>query len=355
MHTFEGGMSMKFVIRITLISLVIILAAFTAYAQETGALQYAELGDYHLQNGQVIQECRLAYRTFGSLNASKSNAILFPTWLIGTSQDLVELGFIGPGKLADSSKYFIIAVDSLGNGISSSPSNSKKQPGQKFPQYTIRDMVNIEHLLITHHLQLPQLYAVIGISMGGMQTLQWMVSYPYFMNKAVAISASPQLTSYDLLLWQTELDAIDAIRGTEQQNSLAMKIIADIQNLHSRTPRYVATHTTPEVFPQFLIASEKSFMKYNVNDWAWQLKAVMTQDIYKPFGSSEEQTARAIRAHTMIIWALQDYMVYPEPVKALAKLVNAETFELTGDCGHFAFLCEGAILQETVNSFLLKK
>jgi homoserine O-acetyltransferase len=141
-----------------------------------GALRYAEVGDYELENGLIIRDCRLGYRIFGALNADKSNAVLFPTWLVGTTQELIDLGFIGPGKLADSSKYFIIAVDSFGNGVSSSPSNSIRQPGQKFPQFTIKDMVNVQHLLLTRYLQLSHLYGVIGISMGGMQTFQWMVS-----------------------------------------------------------------------------------------------------------------------------------------------------------------------------------
>src|ERR1700682_4648181 len=111
-----------------------------------GAEQLADPGDVQLQNGGVIEELRLGYRTLGTLNANRSNAIVWPTWLGGKSGDLLK--FVGPGKVVDTTNYFVILVDALGNGISSSPSNSKKQPLMKFPKFGIRDMVESEHRLV---------------------------------------------------------------------------------------------------------------------------------------------------------------------------------------------------------------
>jgi homoserine O-acetyltransferase len=101
------------------------------------------------------------------LNSDKSNVVLFPTWLAGTTQELIDMGLIGPGKIADSSKYFIVAVDAFGNGVSSSPSNSRHQHNQAFPRFSIKDMVNAQHFLLTPYLHLPLLHGVISISMGG--------------------------------------------------------------------------------------------------------------------------------------------------------------------------------------------
>ena len=84
-------------------------------------LQKANLGDIVLENGNVINNCQLAYRTFGTLNNDRSNAVLFPAWLGGTSETLID--FIGKEKFVDDTKYFIIAVDPIGNGVSTSPSN----------------------------------------------------------------------------------------------------------------------------------------------------------------------------------------------------------------------------------------
>jgi hypothetical protein len=114
-------------VQIQLVLTACLLAA-PSFAQE---LRFAELGDFRLVSGEVIHDCRLGYRTFGKLNAEKSNAVLFPTWFTGTTENLV--GLIGPGKLVDPDEYFVILADALGNGVSSSPSNSKQQPRMRFP------------------------------------------------------------------------------------------------------------------------------------------------------------------------------------------------------------------------------
>jgi len=341
---------MKSFIRIPIIIVMLFLWSSGALGQDT--LQFADLGNYPLENGQVIRNCRLAYRTFGVLNPAKSNVVLFPTWLAGTTLDLIDLGLIGQGKMADSSKYFIVAVDAFGNGVSSSPSNSKQQPDQVFPRFSIKDMVNAQHLLLSRYLHLSRLHGVIGISMGGMMAYQWMVSYPDFLDKAIAIVGSPRLTSYDLLLWQSELNAIDVGRGKPQGENAAMKTVAAIHHLHLRTPRYITTHTAPESFPQFLAEAEKSILKYNAYDWAWQLKAIMDHDIYRSFGEAIDPAAKTIRAKALIIWAQQDLTVNSEPAQALARYLHADTFKLPGDCGHLSFLCESEVLRDTVNRFM---
>ena len=94
--------------------------------------QFADLGDFRLESGAVIRECRVGYRTFGKLADDKSNVIVFPTWASGTTEQAKS--DIGPGKLFDSDKFFVVAIDALGNGVSSSPSNSKAQPRMSFYQ-----------------------------------------------------------------------------------------------------------------------------------------------------------------------------------------------------------------------------
>jgi homoserine O-acetyltransferase len=321
-----------------------------AIAQDN--LKFANLGNYRLENSQVIRNCHLAFRTFGVLNSDKSNVVLFPTWLAGTTQELIDLGLIGPGKMADSSKYFIVAVDAFGNGVSSSPSNSRYQPNQTFPRFSIKDMVNAQHLLLTRYLHLSRIHGVIGISMGGMIAYQWMVSYPGFLDKAIAVVGSPRLTSYDLLLWQAELNAINAGRGKTKGENAAMKTVAAIHNLHMRTPHYITTNTAPEDFPQFLAATEKSIMTYNAYDWAWQVKAIMDHDIYRSFGEAIDPAVKTIRAKALIIWAQQDLAVNSEPAQALARYLHADTFELPGDCGHLSFICESEALRDKINHFM---
>jgi homoserine O-acetyltransferase len=314
-------------------------------------LRYAELGDFQLENGAIIKECRLAYRILGKLNHQKSNAILIPTWLAGTTQELVDLGIVGPGKVIDSSRYYIIAVDSFGNGVSSSPSNSTTQPDRAFPQFSIRDMVRAQHVLLTRHLNIHRIHAVIGISLGGMQAFQWMVLYPNFMDKVIPIAGSPWMTSNDLLLWTAELGIIENVRNCKDGQS-AMKALAPMHTLLIWTPRFRVAATKPASIPEFLSDIEKSFLKYNPTDWAWQVKAIMAQNILKEFDESSEKAAKAVHAKTLIILTTQDQIIYPEPAKTFARLLKTETEELTGDCGHLAFLCESDKLRTLVDGFL---
>src|SRR5215813_14851830 len=199
--------------RICLALLVRIGCAITLFGLVVSAqdLQFAQLGDFKLEGGEVIRDCRIGYRTFGKLNAAKSNAVLLPTWASGTTEQLK--GNVGPSGLVDADKYYVILIDALGNGVSSSPSNSKLQPRMSFPKFTLADTVRTQYELVTKILRLNHLHAVMGVSMGGMQTFQWAVAYPDFMDLVIPIVGSPQLAPYDLLIWQAQLDAIMNDRG----------------------------------------------------------------------------------------------------------------------------------------------
>lgn len=327
---------------------------FCAIAFSQSVQKFAEIGNFKLENGEIIQSCRVGYRTFGKLNSDKSNAILFPTWFGGNSAGLT--GLIGPGNMADSTKYFIIAVDALGDGESSSPSNSKLQPKEKFPQFNIRDMVNSQYIFITKILELKHLLCVMGGSMGGMQTFQWIVSYPDFMDKAVAWVGSPKLTSYDLLLWNTELQVINSELQSSVPENEIMESIADITDLNIRTPDYNVKHIKPEDFYSHLKKYRESFAKgFNVYNWRSQLKAMIAHNVSYPYGDDMNKAAARVKAKVLSIVSLQDHMVNPAPAIVFAKMINAKTLELNNDCGHLGPGCEMEKVNKAVNEFLDEK
>lgn len=315
-------------------------------SQAIAQQRFVELGNFQLESGQVIQKCRLGYRTFGRLNANRSNAILVPTWFGGTSQ---QKAFVAnPGGIADSTQYFTIVVDALGNGVSSSPSNSAAQAGAQFPQFTIRDMVRSEYELVTKHLGLTHLFAVMGISMGGMQSFEWMVSYPDFMDKVVPIVGTPKQSSYDRLFWGTQLTILE--RGSFSPES--MKTVGDLHELNLTTPGYFMGHLKPEDEPNFVQQKENGYANTNPHNWASQLRAMIGQDIYR--GKSMAELKATIKAKLMIIVAKQDHMVTPGMATELATFLQVPFVELTGECGHLATSCEEDNVKKAVRGFLNK-
>jgi homoserine O-acetyltransferase len=322
--------------------LFILVLTHLATAQQ----RFFNLGDFKLENGQVIKNCRLGYRTVGTLNPNHSNAVLVPTWFTGTSQQ--KLSMAAPGQVADSTRFFTIVVDALGNGVSSSPSNSKAQPNGQFPTFSIRDMVRAEHELVTRHLGLPHLYAVAGISMGGMQSLEWLFSYPGLMNKVVSIVGTPNQSAYDRFLWGTQLAVLE--RG--KYSTDAMKTVGALHEMHLTSPSYYyAKLPTEQEFRQHVQAKEAEYVKNNnPYNWASQLRAMLGHDVFR--GRDREEALRSTQAKVLVVVALQDHMVNPLSAIQLARDLNAELLELTGNCGHLANGCETDKIREKAKTFM---
>lgn len=323
--------------------LVVAVAAGSAGAQPGsggGQLNYAELGACKLASGQQIENCRLGYRTWGALNADRSNAILWPTWFSGNSADIG--GNAGADKMVDPAKWFLIAVDALGDGVSSSPSNSKTQHGTAFPAFTTRDMVDAEYRLAMETLRLKHLHAVMGVSMGAMQTFEWMVNYPGFMDEAIPIVGSTKLTGYDLLLWTAEEDALKndpAWKGGGYGAKPAMGVVQSSHQMNLTTPTNFARSNPPEKFARTDAEyMSKGILPFDANDWLAQLEAMIHHDV--AHGGTMDEAARKVKAKVLVISAAQDHMVNPKPALDFAAMLGAKTMVLESDCGHLAPGCE---------------
>ncbi|HET6861807.1 MAG TPA: alpha/beta fold hydrolase [Pyrinomonadaceae bacterium] len=338
--------------RLFIICVVLSLLSLTTLAQDQ---QFANLGDFKLESGEIIHDCRIGYRIFGKLNADKSNAVILPTWASGTTEQLKSS--VGPGRMLDE-KYFVIAVDALGNGVSSSPSNSKLQSRMRFPKFTLRDCVRSQHELVTGVLKLTHVRAVVGVSMGGMQAFEWLVSYPEFMDMAVPIVGSPRLAPYDLLLWQAQIDAIMNDRGWnngEYITNPARSAEYEFGALLLTTPaNYNNQMTREKILAELKKAAEQKGGGFDANDKIRQDQAMMAHDIAAPYGGSVEKAAARVKAKVMVVVSRYDHVVTPGPASEFAKLINAPLLELLGDCGHLAPSCESQTVNSAIARFLDK-
>ncbi|MGQ0621635.1 MAG: alpha/beta fold hydrolase [Panacagrimonas sp.] len=187
------------------------------YSQENhGPFALFDLGDFTLEDGGTIRGCKLAYTTFGTLNAARDNAILITTWYSGTSK-IMEQVYVGQGRAIDPAKYFIVIVNQIGNGLSSSPHNTPFPGGMgNFPKVRIGDDVRAQHKLLTEKFGVGQLALVTGGSMGAQQTYEWAVRYPDMVQRAAPIAGTARNTLHDFLFSETLVEAITsdpAFRG----------------------------------------------------------------------------------------------------------------------------------------------
>ena len=313
----------------------------------------ADLGACNLESGQRIDGCRIGYRTFGTLDATRSNVVLFPTWFSGTTRPLVD---IVPGKLVDTKRFFLVLVDALGDGVSTSPSNSRTQARLAFPRFTIRDMVESQRRLLTEALGITHVRAVVGVSMGGMQAIEWGVTHPDFVERIVPIVGTPQLTSNDLLLWSTELHALQndvAFKAGNYEGRPLIRAVLDLHALALTTPAYRAAETSREAFAPW-VAEREADTSFDWNDWHRQLEAMLAHDVTRARGGSIDETAKRVKAKALFVVADQDHMVSPIPARAFARAMGerATVVALDGPCGHLAPSCEAAKLSSAVTTFL---
>src|SRR5580658_4670517 len=345
-----------------LIFMVTLCALFVAartdsaqdHAANDGDLQFAQFDRCSLESGRAIENCKVGYRTFGALNSSRSNAVLFFTWYNGTSGDLKM--FFGPDRMVDTTQYFVVAIDALGDGVSSSPSNSATQHGSKFPSITIRDMVNAEHRVVTEVLHLNHVRAVMGVSMGGMQTFEWIVDYPEFMDRAVPIVGTPQQTSYDLLDWDALRRAIEsdpAYNNGDYEKEPPLALANELGAMTLSTPAFVARTTSRADYPKWVATQIQPNQTQDANDRMWQLRAMIDHDV--THGDSDlAAAAMKSKAHLLIVAATQDHLVNPAPALQWAETVHSETLVYPGDCGHRLLLpeCAGPEITTAVRKFL---
>ncbi len=173
-----------------------------------GPYEMFDLGDFTLEEGYTLRSCQLAYATFGELSPAKDNAVLVTTWYSGTHQIFADV-YIGPEHALDPEKYFIVVVNQIGNGLSTSPHNTDDAFSKaKFPHVRIGDDVRAQEQLLRERFGIEELQLVVGGSMGAQQTYEWAVRFPEKVKRAAAIAGTAKNTPHDFLYTETLIEAI---------------------------------------------------------------------------------------------------------------------------------------------------
>lgn len=248
-------------------------------------------------------------------------------------------------------------MDALGNGVSSAPSSSRTQARLPFPRFTIHDMVETQRRLVREVIGAQKVHTVMGISMGGMQAFEWAVSHPDEVERFVSIVGTPQLTTQDLLLWNTELHVLQGSTAYANGQYEGRPPIPALQELHwlmLTTSSHRNAETSRAAFPAW-VATKANDTKFDWNDWHRQLEAMLQHDVARHDGGDLAATAKRVKAKALMIVSERDMMVNPEPSKGFAEAMKgrATLVSLDSPCGHLAYGCD-ATLGSRIQRFMAK-
>jgi homoserine O-acetyltransferase len=345
----------------------------------------------HLEGGGRLGPVTVAYETYGSLDAEKSNAILVVHALSG---DAHAAGYhdgeknpgwwdsmIGPGKALDTNSYFVICSNVIGGcrgstGPSSPDPKTGKPYGSDFPIISIRDMVDAQRHLISH-LGIERLLSVVGGSMGGMQALQWMVSYPERLRSAIPISTALKHTPQQIAFNEVGRQSIMAdpnwnggnyYGGPPPAKGLAVARMVGHITYMSETSmedkfgrRLRESKREVKFSPDFEVEGylenrgENFVRRFDANSYLYITKAMDYFDVVGPKAPSE--IFKGIRAKVLVIAFKSDWL-YPahqsqEIVRACKWAgVDATYCEVHSTYGHDAFLLETREETRLIKHFL---
>ncbi|MDM0115190.1 alpha/beta fold hydrolase [Variovorax sp. J22R133] len=309
------------------------------YSQEGhGPYELHDIGDLDLEEGGVLRGCKLAVATHGKLNAAKDNAILMPTWYSGTSK-LLEQVYIGNTHALDPDKYFIVVVNQIGSGLSSSPHNTPGRDGMaNFPKVRIGDDVRAQHRLLTEKFGIQSLALVVGGSMGAQQTYEWAVRYPDMVKRAAPIAGTAKNTEHDFLFTETLVEAITsdpAFNGGDYAQS------ADVHaGLKRHAKMWAVMGWSTEFYKQgrpaaLGFASVREFIDnfmtgyfapMDPNDllcmaWKWQ-----RGDVSRLTGGDLKEALGRIKAKTFVMPISEDMFFPPRDCEAEQKMIPGSQF-----------------------------
>jgi homoserine O-acetyltransferase len=298
-----------------------------------GPYETFDLGDFALESGGTLRQAKLAYATFGTLSAARDNAILITTWFSGTSK-IMEQAYVGAGRALDPAKYFIVIVNQIGNGLSTSPNNTPFPAGMaNFPHVTIGDDVRAQHKLLTEKFNISTLALVFGASMGAQQTYEWAVRYPDMVQRAAPVAGTAQNTPHDALFAQALMDAItsdpawaggwytqpNAVREGLRRHSRIWAVMGFSTELYKQESWRALGFSSVDDFLLNLLDATFLVMDPNVllcMAWKWQ-----RGDVTRHTGGDLKAALGRIKARTLVMPVSTDMFFVVPDMEAEQKLI----------------------------------
>lgn len=295
------------------------------------------LGDFTLQSGAILRNARLAYKTHGRLNTDKSNAILYPTQYGAHHGDIEWL--IGPDRALDPNRYFIIVPDQLGNGLSSSPSNTAPPHDRmRFPAVTIQDDIAAQHRLVTEELGIRQVALVVGFSMGAQQAYQWAVSHPDMVERIAPFCGTAKTTPHNAIF----LEGLRAALTTDAAWMDGDYRDQPVRGIRAFARVYAGWGFSQQFYKEELYRQmgfgsvsdfltgfwEKRYLRRDANNLLSMLRTWELNDVGTTpgFGGSLEPALGAIKAKTTVMAVATDLYFTPDDMQAEAARISGARF-----------------------------
>jgi homoserine O-acetyltransferase len=303
-------------------------------------------GDVTLQSGAVLQKARLAYKTFGKLNAARTNAIVYPT-SFGTHHSDIEW-LVGPGRALDPARYFIVIPNMLGNGLSSSPSDHMDiQSRRGFPRISLYDNVTLQHQLLRSRFGVERIALAVGFSMGAQQAFHWGALFPDFVERIAPICGSAKTSRHNLVF-------LEGIRATLihdptwDEGAFAAPPVGSIRAMARVYAGWGLSQAfyREEFYLKIGFSSlddflehdwEAGFLRRNADNllamlWTWQHADISENSLYR---GDLRAALGAIRARAVVMPSKTDlYFTAEDSRSEVAMMPNAELCPISTIWGH---------------------
>ncbi len=310
-----------------------------------------ELGNVALQSGATLSAAQLAYKTYGTLNARRDNAIIYPTWY--SAQHYENEWLIGEGKALDPNKYFIVVPNMFGNGLSTSPTSmASPEERSRFPAITVYDNVRCQHRLLTETLGIETLALAVGWSMGAQQAYHWGALYPQMVARIAPFCGSARTSRHNFVFLEgikAALTADDAWMGGRYAEPPAkgLRAMARVYAGWGFSQAFYREGLDLKLgfgsLEEFLVGFwEGLFLARDANNLltmlhTWQTADISANDVYH---GNFESALGAIKARAIVMPSQTDLYFPPEDNEyEVQHMPNAEFRPIPSIWGH----CAGAL------------